>query len=160
MPENAIALFAIVGLVALVIITALTVVTRYKVAKPNQAFIVTGRKGKTSGDLSGQKVVTGGGVFVVQFVQQLSVLDLSSHKIEVSVRHWALTSATVCVGCCHGCCQCYAVSLENRSGIQIASGSLGSGGTPFLRLLISLKKSPPLEPVGCGMPHTCLSGNR
>jgi len=85
-PENVIALFAPIGLVALVVVTALTVITRYKVAKPNQAFIVTGRKGKTSGDLSGQKVVTGGGVFVVPFVQQLSVLDLSSQKIEVSVR--------------------------------------------------------------------------
>ena len=85
MPENVIALFALIGLVALVVVTALTVITRYKVAKPNQAFIVTGRKGKTSGDLSGQKVVTGGGVFVVPFVQQLSVLDLSQ-KIEVSVR--------------------------------------------------------------------------
>ena len=80
MPENVIALFALIGLVALVVVTALTVITRYKVAKPNQAFIVTGRKGKTSGDLSGQKVVTGGGVFVVPFVQQLSVLDLSRRR--------------------------------------------------------------------------------
>ena len=85
MPENVIALFALIGLVALVVVTALTVITRYKVAKPNQAFIVTGRKGKTSGDLSGQKVVTGGGVFVVPSSSSCR-FSTSSQKIEVSVR--------------------------------------------------------------------------
>ena len=65
-------LIAIVGLVAVLVLLAALVTTRYKVAGPNEAFIITGRKGKevrnpetglVSTDLSGQKVVMGGGVF-------------------------------------------------------------------------------------------------
>ncbi|HSN44613.1 MAG TPA: SPFH domain-containing protein [Propionibacteriaceae bacterium] len=65
-------------------------------AKPNEAFIITGRTGKevrnpetglVSTDLSGQKVVMGGGVFVVPFIQRLHVLDLSSRRIMVTIRN-------------------------------------------------------------------------
>ena len=80
------AALAVAGLVVLFIVIVLTVVTRYKVAGPNEAFIITGQKGKNSSDLSGQKVVTGGGVFVIPFVQQLHVLDLSSRRISVQIR--------------------------------------------------------------------------
>jgi len=76
----------VAGLVVLLVLVVLVVVSRYKVAGPNEAFIVTGRRGKTSQDLSGQKVVTGGGVFVVPFVQQLSRVDLSSRRITVNIR--------------------------------------------------------------------------
>ncbi len=85
----------VIGLVALVVLLAILVVTRYKVAGPNEAYIVTGRKGKEirdtvtgamSQDLSGQKVVMGGGVFVLPFVQRLHVLDLSSRRIPVTIR--------------------------------------------------------------------------
>ncbi|MFI8003788.1 flotillin family protein [Streptomyces sp. NPDC086010] len=88
-------LIAIVGVVVLVVLLALAVITRYKVAGPSQAFIITGRRGKkstdpvtgrTSIDNSGQKVVVGGGVFVVPFVQQKFTLDLSSRHIPVAVR--------------------------------------------------------------------------
>ncbi|MFG2196615.1 flotillin family protein [Streptomyces sp. NPDC048639] len=88
-------LAALVGIVVLVVLLALAVVTRYKVAGPSQAFIVTGRRGKkstdpetgrVSTDNSGQKVVVGGGVFVVPFVQQRFALDLSSRHIPVAVR--------------------------------------------------------------------------
>lgn len=84
----------IVGLVLLLLLVLL-VTSRYKVAGPNQAFIVTGRKGKAvlnpetgqlSTDLSGQKVVLGGGVFVIPFVQKLATLDLSSRRISVQIR--------------------------------------------------------------------------
>jgi flotillin len=70
------------------------VASRFKVAGPNEAFIVTGRKGKAvtnpetgqiSTDLSGQKVVMGASTFVVPVVQKLAVLDLSSRQIAVSV---------------------------------------------------------------------------
>ena len=90
-----IALVSTVGIVALVVLLALLVVTRYRVAGPNEAYIVTGRKGKevrnletgsVTQDLSGQKVVMGGGVFVVPFVQRLHVLDLSSRRIPVTIR--------------------------------------------------------------------------
>lgn len=83
------------GIVVLLVLLVLLVTSRYKVAGPNQAFIVTGRKGKAvinpetgelSTDLSGQKVVLGGGVFVVPFVQKLATMDLSSRRISVQIR--------------------------------------------------------------------------
>lgn len=86
---------AVVGVVVLLVLLALVVITRYKVAGPSEAFIITGRRGKkstdpvtgrTSIDNSGQKVVVGGGVFVVPFVQQKFSLDLSSRQIPVAVR--------------------------------------------------------------------------
>ncbi|MFI6861365.1 flotillin family protein [Streptomyces sp. NPDC050421] len=88
-------LIAIVGVVVLLFLLALAVITRYKVAGPSQAFIITGRRGKKSVDPvtgrasidnSGQKVVVGGGVFVVPFVQQKFTLDLSSRHIPIAVR--------------------------------------------------------------------------
>ncbi len=79
----------------LLVLLALAVISRYKVAGPSEAFIVTGRRGQRSTDPqtgrvftdnSGQKVVVGGGVFVVPFVQQRFSLDLSSRHIPVAVR--------------------------------------------------------------------------
>ncbi|MFF2024365.1 flotillin family protein [Streptomyces sp. NPDC058171] len=86
---------AVIGVVVLLVLLGLVVITRYKVAGPSEAFIVTGRRGKQSTDPStgqvftdnsGQKVVVGGGVFVVPFVQQKFTLDLSSRHIPISVR--------------------------------------------------------------------------
>lgn len=86
---------AVVGVVVLFVLLALVVVTRYKVAGPSEAFIITGRRGKRSTDPetgristdnTGQKVVVGGGVFVVPFVQQRYTLDLSSRHIPIAVR--------------------------------------------------------------------------
>lgn len=88
-------LIAVIGVAVLLVLLALVVVTRYKVAGPSEAFIVTGRRGKRSTDPdtgristdnSGQKVVVGGGVFVVPFVQQKFTLDLSSRHIPIAVR--------------------------------------------------------------------------
>ncbi|MFI7236352.1 flotillin family protein [Streptomyces cyaneofuscatus] len=86
---------AVIGIVILLVLLGLVVITRYKVAGPSQAFIITGRRGKKSTDPvtglvsvdnSGQKVVVGGGVFVVPFVQQKFTLDLSSRHIPIAVR--------------------------------------------------------------------------
>ncbi|MFD3512003.1 flotillin family protein [Streptomyces sp. NPDC058657] len=86
---------AVAGVVVLLVLLGLVVVTRYKVAGPSEAFIITGRRGKkstdpvtgrTMTDNSGQKVVVGGGVFVVPFVQQKFTLDLSSRHIPIAVR--------------------------------------------------------------------------
>lgn len=86
---------AVAGVVVLLVLLALVVITRYKVAGPSEAFIITGRRGKkstdpvtgrTSIDNSGQKVVVGGGVFVVPFVQQKFTLDLSGKHIPIAVR--------------------------------------------------------------------------
>lgn len=88
-------IIAVAGVVVLLVLLALVVITRYKVAGPSEAFIITGRRGKSSTDPvtgrvstdnSGQKVVVGGGVFVVPFVQQKFTLDLSSRHIPVAVR--------------------------------------------------------------------------
>ncbi|MFG2038728.1 SPFH domain-containing protein [Dactylosporangium sp. NPDC048998] len=86
-------LVAIGGAVLLALFLLLFIVSRIKVAGPNEAFIITGRKGKSvqavdgtrSTDLSGQKVVMGASVFVVPIVQRLQVLDLSSRRIHVEI---------------------------------------------------------------------------
>jgi flotillin len=81
-------------LLGLVVLVVLLVVSRIKVAGPNEAFIVTGRKGRpvtnpetgvVSTDLSGQKVVMGASVFVLPVIQKLAVLDLSARQISVHV---------------------------------------------------------------------------
>jgi len=88
-------LIPVLGFVALFLLLVLLVTSRYKVAGPNQAFIVTGRKGKAvlnpetgalTTDLSGQKVILGGGTFVVPFVQRLATMDLSSRRISVQIK--------------------------------------------------------------------------
>ena len=42
--------FAVLGVVVLLVVLGLVVVTRYKVAGPSEAFIVTGRRGKQATD--------------------------------------------------------------------------------------------------------------
>jgi flotillin len=84
---------AIAGAILLALILVFFVISRIKVAGPNEAFIVTGRKGRRiesadgqrSTDLSGQKVVMGASVFVLPVVQKLQVLDLSSRRIHVEI---------------------------------------------------------------------------
>jgi flotillin len=89
------ALIAVTAGAALVLLAVLAVITRIKVAGPNEAFIITGRKGRpvtnpetgvVSTDLSGQKIVMGSSVFVLPFVQKLSALDLSSRRLNVAIR--------------------------------------------------------------------------
>jgi flotillin len=85
---------AIGGAVLLVVLIVLFTLSRIKVAGPNQAFIVTGRKGRSiekadgsrATDMSGQKVVMGASVFVVPVVQKLQALDLSSRRIHVEIQ--------------------------------------------------------------------------
>jgi flotillin len=87
-------LIAIGGIAVLVLLLVLLVLSRIKVAGPNQAFIVTGRQGRevtsasgvTSRDASGQKVVMGASVFVLPDVQKLHTMDLSSRRIPVGIR--------------------------------------------------------------------------
>jgi flotillin len=86
-------LVAVGGAAVLIVLIVASILSRIKVAGPNEAFIVTGRKsksvrsadGSTVTDLSGQKVVMGAAVFVLPVVQRLYVLDLSSHEIPVAV---------------------------------------------------------------------------
>ena len=86
---------AIIGVVVLLLLVGTLLIRRVKVAGPNEAFIITGRKGKAvknpetglvSTDMSGQKVVMGASVFVLPFVQRLHIMDLSSRRIPVGIR--------------------------------------------------------------------------
>jgi flotillin len=74
----------IAGIVLAVIIVAVIVVRRYRIANPDEAIIVTGRRGKNTQDLTGQKVVTGGGVFVLPFVQKSFQLSLRSRQLSIT----------------------------------------------------------------------------
>jgi flotillin len=87
-------LIAVASVVGLLVLVIAFLLSRIKVAGPNEAFIVTGRKGRpvtnpetgeVTTDLSGQKVVMGASVFVLPFVQRLASLDLSSRQIGVQV---------------------------------------------------------------------------
>jgi flotillin len=86
-------LAAIAGAVLLALLIVVFILSRIKVAGPNEAFIVTGRKGKeirsadggVVTDMSGQKVVMGASVFVLPVVQRLYKLDLSSRRIPVQI---------------------------------------------------------------------------
>ena len=87
-------LITVVAAVGLLVLIVAYLLSRIKVAGPNEAFVVTGRKGQpvtnpetgeVTTDLSGQKVVMGASVFVVPFVQRLESLDLSSRQIIVQV---------------------------------------------------------------------------
>ena len=83
------------GFIGLLVLVVLLVVSRYRVAGPNQAYIITGRKGgspvrnpetgEVSTDLSGQRVIIGASTFVLPVVQKLHILDLSSRRIPVAI---------------------------------------------------------------------------
>lgn len=85
-------LAVVAGIVLLLIIIAF-VQSRYKIAQPDEAIIVTGRRarksvgvdGRTITDLTGQKVVQGGGVFVVPFLQKQFSMSLRSRAIGIQV---------------------------------------------------------------------------
>lgn len=75
-------LITIIGVVVTVLLLVLAIVSRYRVAKPNEAIIVSGRKGAQGAP---QRVVTGG-TFVWPVIQTSSILDLSARRISVTVR--------------------------------------------------------------------------
>lgn len=97
---GAIGVFGVVLAVALV---AIIIIKRYKVAKPNEAIIVTGGRGresldsegKASRDLSSQRVVTGGGVFVMPFIQRSFTLSLESRKLALATEAQTVDGITV-----------------------------------------------------------------
>ena len=74
-------IISVLGLLVLIAIVVGFMVSRYKVAKPDEAIIVSGSKGKTG---TPQKVVQGG-TFVWPVIQQASNLNLSARRIEVKV---------------------------------------------------------------------------
>lgn len=93
----------ITGVVIALLIVAIIIVKRYRVANPDEAIIVTGRKGKTTTDdsgqiltdLSGQKVVTGGGIFVLPFVQKSFNLSLRSRRLTITTTAQTTNGITI-----------------------------------------------------------------
>lgn len=91
--ESLAALVPVAGILLALIIVGSILASRYKVAKPTEAFILTGRnkkattdvEGRTVQDLSGQKVVIGGGTIVLPFIQNLHRISLESQTISVRV---------------------------------------------------------------------------
>lgn len=93
---GAVGIVAISALVLIVLVVVFMAVRRYRIANPSEALIVVGRKGgkpvlnpetgESSMDLSGQRVVMGGGVFVKPFVAQAYPLSLASRSIRVQIR--------------------------------------------------------------------------
>jgi flotillin len=84
----------VVGVLLIVALVVVGMLSRFKVAGPNEAFIITGRKGnpvtnpqtgQVTTDLSGQRVVMGANTFVLPVIQKLAVLDLSSRQIAIKV---------------------------------------------------------------------------
>lgn len=93
----------IVGGILVLVIVAAILIRRYQIAKPNEAIIVTGGKGKevvdeegkTTRDLSSQRVVTGGGVFVMPFVQKSFKLSLESRKMDLNTEAQSKDGITI-----------------------------------------------------------------
>lgn len=79
MPEiNPIVL--VVGLIALAVVAFVAFLfSRYRVTKPDEAFIVTGRR---SGD-SGQKVIVSGSTFVIPVIEDLYRISLASKPLNI-----------------------------------------------------------------------------
>lgn len=90
----ALVVVAVVVLVALLIVGAIYAKVRFKIATPDEALIITGRKsgtpvinpetGAETTDLSGQRVVIGGGTFVKPIFEQVSRLSLASQSFPVT----------------------------------------------------------------------------
>ncbi|WP_152192458.1 SPFH domain-containing protein [Georgenia satyanarayanai] len=85
---------AVVALIVLVIVGFIYAKVRFKIATPDEALIITGRKsgkpvinpetGDETTDLSGQRVVIGGGTFVKPVFEQVVRLSLASQSFSVA----------------------------------------------------------------------------
>ena len=110
-------IIGIFGAIVAVVLIALVIIKRYRIAKPDEAIIVTGGKGKevrsadgtTTRDLSGQKVVTGGGVFVLPFVQKSFSISLRSRRLSITTEAQTTDGITI---------QAQAVAVVKVGGTQ------------------------------------------
>lgn len=89
-------LFSLIPILGIVVAIAIAIgifASRYKIADATEAIIITGKsgaeklddKGVMTADLSGQKVVIGGGVFIWPFVQNAHRISLKSQTIGISI---------------------------------------------------------------------------
>lgn len=87
-------IIVVVALLVLAVIAAIYAKARFKIATPDEALIITGRKsgspvinpetGEESTDLSGQRVVIGGGTLVKPIFEQVARLSLASQSFSVT----------------------------------------------------------------------------
>lgn len=111
------AIVGVFGAVIALVLVALVIIKRYRIAKPDEAIIVTGGKGKevrtadgsVTRDLSGQKVVTGGGVFVLPFVQKSFAISLRSRRLTITTEAQTTDGITI---------QAQAVAVVKVGGTQ------------------------------------------
>lgn len=111
------AIIGIFGAIIALVLVALVIIKRYRIAKPDEAIIVTGGKGKeirgadgsVNRDLSGQKVVTGGGVFVLPFVQKSFTISLRSRRLTITTEAQTTDGITI---------QAQAVAVVKVGGTQ------------------------------------------
>jgi flotillin len=85
---------AVVALVLLLLVGVVYAKVRFKIATPDEALIITGRKsgkpvinpetGDETTDLSGQRVVIGGGTFVKPVFEQVARLSLAAQSFPVT----------------------------------------------------------------------------
>jgi flotillin len=97
---------AVVGLLLLAFVVFVYAKVRFKIATPDEALIITGRKsgtpvinpetGDESTDLSGQRVVIGGGTFVKPVFEHVVRLSLASQSFPVAAED-ATTKSGVAV---------------------------------------------------------------
>lgn len=87
-------LLPLLGMAAVLLLALGFIASRYKIAKSDEAYVITGRKGKevqnpetgeVSTDLSGQKVVIAGGTFVWPVIQQADKISLRTRRINLRV---------------------------------------------------------------------------
>lgn len=84
-------IFLIVGIVVVIGIAFALVASRYKIASPTEALIITGRSKvqnsgtQVNGTQYGQRVVIGGGAFVLPLVQSYNKISLESQTIGVAI---------------------------------------------------------------------------
>lgn len=81
----------VAGAVLALILIVVFIIKRYRIARPDEALILTGKRSKPSthggitvDQTSGQKIVIGAGVFVWPFIQKFFPLSLSARKIVIS----------------------------------------------------------------------------
>ena len=93
-PVVVVVAIAVVLIVVIAVVGAIYAKVRFKIATPDEALIITGRKsgkpvinpetGDETTDLSGQRVVIGGGTFVKPIFEQVVRLSLASQSFSVA----------------------------------------------------------------------------
>lgn len=90
---------AVLGIIAVLVIVVFAVFSRLKIASPDQALIVVTKKklDDGSGLTTSTKIVTGGRVLVMPFVQKAYTLSLQSHQLDMSTTAQTSNGITIIV---------------------------------------------------------------